>query len=48
MIVLQDRFTGNEGNLIVLHGMVFHVLQTLTFSGWILEKVPVKDRYKKC
>ncbi len=47
MIVLQDRFTGNEGNLIVLHGMGFHALQTLIFSGWILEKVPVKGRYKK-
>ncbi|WP_225435170.1 hypothetical protein [Bacillus aerolatus] len=47
MILLQDRFTGEAGNLIVLHGIGFHALQTLILPGWLLEKVQVNDRFKK-
>ena len=47
MILLQDRFTGDMGNIIVLHGMGFHALQTLIFSGWLLEKVQLNGRIKK-
>jgi hypothetical protein len=47
MILLQDRFTGYAGNLIVLHGMGFHALQTLILPGWILEKSQVNGGYKK-
>ncbi|MBV6713238.1 hypothetical protein [Paenibacillus chitinolyticus] len=38
MIVLQSRFTGSSGNLIVLHGLGFHAVQTLPLLGWLLEK----------
>ena len=47
MILLQDRFTGDAGNLIVLHGIGFHALQTLILPGWLLEKTQVNDRFKK-
>lgn len=47
MILLQDRFTGEAGNLIVLHGIGFHALQTLILPGWLLEKTQVNDRFKK-
>ena len=47
MILLQDRFTGDAGNLIVLHGIGLHALQTLILPGWLLEKTQVKDRIKK-
>lgn len=47
MILLQDRFTGEAGNLIVLHGIGFHALQTLIFPAWLLEKAPINDRIKK-
>jgi hypothetical protein len=47
MILLQGRFTGDAGNLIVLHGIGFHALQTLILPAWFLEKTPVKDRFKK-
>ncbi|RBW67253.1 hypothetical protein, partial [Bacillus taeanensis] len=47
MILLQDRFTGDAGNLIVLHGIGFHALQTLILPAWFLEKTPVQNRFKK-
>lgn len=47
MILLQDRFTGDMGNIIVLHGMGFHALQTLIILGWLLEKVQLNERMKK-
>jgi hypothetical protein len=47
MVTLQNRFTGDAGNLIVLHGIGFHALQTLILLAWLLEKVQVKDRLKK-
>lgn len=47
MILLQDRFTGDMGNIIVLHGMGFHALQTLIILGWLLEKVRLNERIKK-
>jgi hypothetical protein len=47
MILLQGRFTGDAGNLIVLHGIGFHALQTLILPGWLLEKTQVNDRIKK-
>ena len=47
MILLQDRFTGEAGNFIVLHGMGFHALQTLILTGWLLEKTQVNNRDKK-
>nr|WP_263323529.1 hypothetical protein [Neobacillus sp. Marseille-Q6967] len=47
MILLQDRFTGDAGNLIVLHGVGFHALQTLIFPAWLLEKIHVSERFKK-
>ncbi|WP_228552388.1 hypothetical protein [Gracilibacillus salitolerans] len=46
MIILQDRLTGDAGNLIVLHGLGFHALQTLILPAWLLEKAQVKDRIK--
>lgn len=48
MILLQDRFTGDMGNIIVLHGIGFHALQTLIFPGWLLEKVQLNERIKNC
>lgn len=47
MILLQDRFTGDMGNIIILHGIGFHALQTLTFPAWLLEKVQIDERLKK-
>ncbi|MEH7745716.1 hypothetical protein V7659_11855 [Neobacillus drentensis] len=47
MIVLQDRLTGDGGNVIVLHGVGFHALQTLILPAWLLEKAQVRDRVKK-
>ncbi|WP_408009211.1 hypothetical protein ACJROX_02525 [Pseudalkalibacillus sp. A8] len=47
MILMQDRFTGDAGNLIVLHGIGFHALQTLILPAWLLEKTQVTDRFKK-
>ena len=38
MIVLQGRYTGDAGNLIVLHGLGFHALQALPLLGWLLER----------
>ncbi|MFC0215830.1 hypothetical protein ACFFK0_25880 [Paenibacillus chartarius] len=36
MTVLQGRYTGDAGNLIVLHGLGFHALQTLPVLGWLV------------
>ncbi|USK32895.1 hypothetical protein LIT25_20270 [Bacillus sp. F19] len=47
MILLQERFTGDAGNLIVLHGIGFHALQTLVLPGLLLEKTHVDKRLKK-
>ncbi|MEH7012124.1 hypothetical protein V7087_15150 [Neobacillus niacini] len=47
MILLQDRFTGGAGNIIILHGIGFHALQTLILPAWLLEKVRVNDSIKK-
>jgi hypothetical protein len=38
MIVVQGRYTGAAGNLIVLHGLGFHALQALPLLGWLLER----------
>jgi hypothetical protein len=38
MIVLQGRYAGDAGNIIVLHGLGFHALQTLPLLGWLLER----------
>lgn len=46
MILLQDRFTGDMGNIIVLHGIGFHALQTLVIPGWLLEKIQLQDQMK--
>jgi hypothetical protein len=47
MILLQDRLTGGAGNLIVLHGVGFHALQTLILPAWLLEKAQVNEKFKK-
>lgn len=47
MIILQDRFTGDAGNLIVLHGIGFHALQTLILPAWLLEKSQLKETLQK-
>jgi hypothetical protein len=47
MIMLQDRLTGEAGNLIVLHGIGFHALQTLILPAWLLEKVQINEHLKK-
>ncbi|SFM00883.1 hypothetical protein SAMN04487943_106165 [Gracilibacillus orientalis] len=47
MILLQDRLTGDAGNIIVLHGIGFHALQTLILLAWFLEKTQAKWHYKK-
>lgn len=47
MILLQDRLTGDGGNVIVLHGLGFHALQTLIVPAWLLEKANVKESLKK-
>jgi hypothetical protein len=44
MIVLQSRFTGAAGNLIVLHGLAFHALQTLPLLGWLQERAGTEDK----
>jgi hypothetical protein len=46
MILLQGRFTGDAGNLIVLHGIGFHALQTLIVPAWLLEKIHMNEHYK--
>ncbi len=47
MILLEGRFIGNTGNLIVIHGLGFHALQTLILLGWLLEKIQGKERLRK-
>lgn len=47
MIMLQDRFIGDSGNFIVLHGIGFHALQTLLFPCWLLQKSQGSDQFKK-
>jgi hypothetical protein len=47
MILLQDRLTGGTGNVIVLHGIGFHALQTLILPAWLLEKARVKESFKQ-
>jgi hypothetical protein len=47
MILLQDRLTGGAGNVIVLHGVGFHALQTLILPAWLLEKVQINEKFKK-
>lgn len=42
MIGLQSRFVG-EGNLIVIHGLGFHALQTLPLIGWLTERTDWND-----
>ncbi|WP_274653553.1 hypothetical protein [Paenibacillus humicola] len=38
MIIMQSRYTGMSGNLIVLHGLSFHALQALPLLGWLPER----------
>ncbi|WP_437389393.1 hypothetical protein [Priestia filamentosa] len=45
MSVLQSRYIGETGNLIVLHGLGFHALQTLPLLGWLSEKDHIKKRH---
>ncbi|MDQ0973775.1 hypothetical protein QFZ31_003653 [Neobacillus niacini] len=47
MILLQDRLTGGAGNLIVIHGVGFHALQTLILPAWLLEKAQIHEKFKK-
>jgi hypothetical protein len=47
MILLQDRLTGVTGNIIVLHGIGFHALQTLILPAWLLEKAVINERFKR-
>ncbi|MGM7719930.1 hypothetical protein [Metabacillus sp. Hm71] len=47
MILLQGRFTGDAGNIIILHGISFHALQTLVLLGWLLDRVQGKTTMKK-
>jgi hypothetical protein len=47
MILLQDRLTGVTGNIIVLHGIGFHALQTLILPAWLLEKTLINERFKR-
>lgn len=35
------------GNLIVLHGVGFHALQTLILPAWLLEKAQIHEKFKK-
>ena len=43
MIALQSRYTGEAGNLIVLHGLGFHALQALPLLGWLSERAANKN-----
>ncbi|MED3728547.1 hypothetical protein [Priestia filamentosa] len=45
MSVLQSRYIGETGNLIVLHGLGFHALQALPVLGWLSEKAHIKKRH---
>ena len=45
MILLQGRFTGDAGNLIVLHGMGFHSLQALIFPAWIMDRISIMKQF---
>ncbi|XEC93061.1 hypothetical protein AB6A23_16965 [Paenibacillus tarimensis] len=47
MIVLQSRYTGAEGNLIVLHGLGFHGLQAIPLLGWLLERAQSREGYAR-
>ncbi|WP_062049041.1 hypothetical protein [Bacillus sp. JCM 19034] len=47
MIILQSRFTGDAGNIIVLHGIGFHALQTLILPALLIETAPVHDQFKR-
>ncbi|USK29828.1 hypothetical protein LIT32_06880 [Bacillus sp. CMF21] len=47
MIVLQSRYTGEAGNLIVLHGLGFHALQALPLLGWLSEKARIEIKHAK-
>jgi hypothetical protein len=47
MILLQDRLTGGTGNVIVLHGIGFHALQTLILPALILERARIIERLKR-
>lgn len=44
MIALNGRFTGPDGNIIVLHGLSFHALQVLPLLGWLLERTGAEAR----
>jgi len=47
MITLQDRYIGDSGNFILLHGIGFHALQTLIIPAWLVEKAQVHEKNKK-
>lgn len=44
MIVLQGRYAGDGGNLIVLHGIGFHALQALPLIGWLTERAQLGQK----
>ncbi|WP_028403263.1 hypothetical protein [Ectobacillus panaciterrae] len=45
MIALQGRYTGEAGNLIVLHGLSFHALQALMLLGWLSERAHTDKKH---
>ncbi|MDW7617131.1 hypothetical protein SC499_21210 [Peribacillus simplex] len=47
MIVLQSRYTGESGNLIVLHGLSFHALQALPLLGWLSERTRIEKKHTR-
>ncbi|MDX8044883.1 hypothetical protein SH601_02690 [Gracilibacillus sp. S3-1-1] len=47
MIAIQSRFTGDTGNLIIVHGIAYHALQTLLLPAWFLERSNIHARVKK-
>lgn len=47
MSLLQGRHIGDTGNLIVLHGIGYHALQTLLIPGWLLQQSQASSRFKK-
>jgi hypothetical protein len=45
--VNQGRFVGLHGNIIWLHGLGFHALQTVPFVAWLAERAPLKPSVRR-